>query len=269
VEWNRPKTFAEYVEHHPDHVYVWLSKYHRILYASQDMEDIVQFIMLRTLESQRVEKYDPYKRGPNDTAGLFFNWMSKCFERDIATYFNSKKAKKRKVNENTVSLESLDSNTNNGSTADHNDILSLFSTAYRRDTAREGNRIEVTARINQFYAFMKKHRPDLLPVLDRMAKGIQTPKEEAVKYLAMLMDQGRTPSRHNPRKQTILRRERKYNLTKELLEATVLLHKRQPAAAKHLGCSMSLLTMRVRELTGFTWGELVKAVLNRHEHPRT
>jgi hypothetical protein len=74
--WNRPKTFAEYIERYPDWHKRWLFKRHPALAWDEDLQ---QFLMLRALTSRRVERYDPKKRGGTDNERLFFNWMGNAY----------------------------------------------------------------------------------------------------------------------------------------------------------------------------------------------
>jgi hypothetical protein len=121
-----------------------------------------------------VERYDPEKGGLNDSLPLFRNWLNTCWRRDLAAVLSVRAANKRITNKNPISLDGV----NHAGKNIPGDALLLQgiddlrgSSAYSRKTKQEGDRVFNAAWLKEFRAFVRKHRPDLLPVLAAMGNG--------------------------------------------------------------------------------------------------
>lgn len=167
-EWKCPKTFEEYLAQFPDWHKKWLNKRYP-QYTNDDFEDVASAILLRSIETRRVERYAPTPDLKN-RPGLFLHYMGMCFKRDLATILTARAAEKRGANCNTVSIDVV----NNPDMLMVNGVEALeipSSAVYKYRTEQEGSRAYTAARLSQFLAFVAKHRPDLLPVLDAMRNG--------------------------------------------------------------------------------------------------
>jgi len=269
MEFVAPKTFAEYIEVFPDYHRKWLTRHCPWLLSSpEDYEDAAQYLMLRTIHSQRVEKYDVFqrrKRGQKDTPGLFLHWMGQCFKNDIRSLVSDGKRTKRRVNENTASLEDFihTSNSSNEGVAD-SDTLSFASHGYAKRAEREGELIIVQAQIAEFRSFVAEYRPDLLPALDNLAAASVAQKSSLI-LLANHMAKGKRPSRR--RKPYPQRRQGRpsFEYTKEQVNALAEegLSIREAKAA--LGCSHQTLQNVARKHFGLSWKTLVQVKQSQKE----
>jgi len=166
--WTPPKTFEEYFAQYPDWHVKWLNKRYP-LYTNEDFQDVAQDILTETLRKQRVEKYVPSPDLVN-RPGLFFHYMGMCFNRDLATILRERQSDKRRANRDALSIDvttAPDVLLMNG--FEDQDISS--SSVYKHRTKQEGLRAYNSARLSQFLAFVNKHRPDLIRILDAMESG--------------------------------------------------------------------------------------------------
>ena len=206
--WKIPKTFEEFIDVYPNYHKKWLRKRYPS-YTHSDFDDIAQHLLVRTMETKRVEKFDSKKRGGIDTPGMFFNYLSQCFGRDLRTYFTARNATKRRVDKLSDSIDNfnnLPSSATHGSKgAGQNESIVMASVDYAMRTTREGERPYNSARLMEFRTFVEKHRADLIPVLDAMESGddLGLPRQvwflrrAALKGLAKHFDRGTAPHKSN------------------------------------------------------------------------
>jgi hypothetical protein len=202
--WKVPETFEEYLSVYPKYHLKWLTKRYAS-YTHEDFDDIAQHLLVRTLETKRVEKFDSKKRGGIHTPGMFFDYMAHCFARDLRTFFTARDATKRRVDKLSESLEDYENFHQNGREISTSESLSLSSQAYATRTKQEGDRPYNSARLKQFREFVAKHRGDLIPVLDAMEsgddlglpRGIWFLRRAALKGLAKHFDRGTAPHKSN------------------------------------------------------------------------
>jgi hypothetical protein len=191
--WTPPKTFSEYYKRFPDYHKKWLTKRYSS-FSNSDFDDVAQFLLLETLRKERVEKFKPSK-GLTNRPGLFFGWMSRCFNRDLATLLGERKRRMRIVNYHTISLDKV---TKEGREVPGRRQADSFlvegSPQYRRKTEQAGVRPYLVTRVNEFRDYIKKHRPHMIPALDRVEDGNATIKEKnQFRYLASLFEKGKVP----------------------------------------------------------------------------
>ena len=263
-----PKNFDEYLERYPDWHKAWLAKHHPRIAFSDGAEDAQQHLLLESLRKQRVEKYDAFKRrmhakDKKDAPGLFLSWMAKCFSNDMNQRYTEKKRARRRAMEGTISIDDLSTGggykLNSGNSDDEG--ISLLSQHYRLRARREGKVAYTTVQINQFRAFVAKHRPELVAALDEMLMGVtRTNDLHKFSILAEHMQNGTIPNR--PRKQYRPRKKSggqvKYKITRKWLEELASRGLLMREAAAEIGCSHGLLWDRCKKLTGHRWKGLVE-----------
>jgi hypothetical protein len=272
MEWKAPRNFDEYLAAYPIWHKSWLVKHYPNVAFSEEGEDVAQHLLLRSIETQRVEKYKTLKRrkkGEKDTPGLFFHWMGTCFKNDMHTRYNDRLRTKRRAMEGTVSIESLAEfgRMKHGDDAGK-EALSLVSQNYRLKAERQGRMIDTQAQIEEFRSYVLRHRPDLLPALDDILAGVSRNADRIkLRDLAKNMIEGRTPNKA-PRRRS---KDKKWgaprvynNITKEKLEELAARGLKMREARKELGCSHSLLWWRCKELTGRTWKSLVLSLRSQY-----
>lgn len=259
-DWKAPKTFEEYLTRFPDWHERWLHKrYPR--HTNSDFEDISQHLLVESIRKQRVEKYDTTKQGLKDSPALFFNWMSMCFRNDLVQFLRRKTTGADSANYNTFAIDFNPDPESTDTAASENyiDHLSNKSRIYHFKTEQEGRRAYVLTRLSEFRNFLEKHRPDLLPSLDRLAEGTATRREQLKLWaVRMTFEKGGIPHRHKSRQKKNdphLSEERKVEREQKRLAAEERKRKSEERHLMIVGTALSnpLLTLeQVAELCGTT-----------------
>lgn len=204
--WKAPATFAEYVAANPNGNVRWLRSHYSP--KAPDFDDIAQDILVEIAETRVVERYSP---NVADSPSLFFNWVAVNYDFALKKILSRRKTHKRSVNHKTESIDHMVNN--HGEAMSPDDIM--LSDNHQHLCEQEGERVFTTARISQFRAFVKEHRPDIIPALDRFLNGHENRKVYRVlmpklQVLAKHFENGTTPAKSHKVKRSKQQRQRKY-----------------------------------------------------------
>jgi hypothetical protein len=190
--WKAPTTFAEYVEMNPNGNVRWLRSHYSP--NAPDFDDIGQELLVEIAQKKVVEKYDP--KGFVDSTDLFFNWIGVNYDYALKRILGRRKTHKRSVNSNTLSLDAMLNK--HGEPMNSDDIM--LSESYQHLCELEGERVFTSIRIAEFRNFIKKHRPSIIPALDRFLSGHENREEFRIlapklRVLAKHFKRGTVPSK--------------------------------------------------------------------------
>ncbi|HWR15189.1 MAG TPA: hypothetical protein VN577_10190 [Terriglobales bacterium] len=150
AEFVAPKTFEEFLERYPKLVRSFVYRNPRIPQPMKD--DLVQELLLKLVKSRAIERFDPAKTGGTDKR-LFFNFVYMVMRREMANQVNKHQ---------TDAFGNLIRNEEEGS----EDIKKQLKRAEMSNTTTP----DISA-IEEFRAFVSKHRPYLLDTLDMILDG--------------------------------------------------------------------------------------------------
>lgn len=267
MDFKHPTNFSEYLEQFPDWHKIWLRKHCPWLDGKvEDFEDAAQHLLLETLRRQRIEQYDPAKmhhtKEHKDTAGLFLHWLAKCFRNDLRTKHSQAHTKSRRGGVNTVSLDDFLNYDNGSDSTSEKESIGVVSQAYALKSEREGEKIVVAAQLAEFRAFLATHRPDMLPVLDKLHVAISEEKT-VLAHLAAQMEEGIKPTKRRlPYKRIAPRKGAKGRAPRFTAEQVAAVAARGLTAAqagKILRCSDSYIGQLAIRFFGLNWRELVRS----------
>jgi hypothetical protein len=197
--WKAPATFAEYVEMNPDGNVRWLRSHYKL--NASDFDDVAQEILIFIVENKIVEKYDPESFTVSDSPALFFNYMSMNFNFALGKILDRRKYHVRSINYNALSLDSVTNKNGDSMIAD--DIMP--SNDYKHRCEKEGDLVFIKTRVAEFRAYVEKHRPEIIPMLDRFLDGDEDRAEYRIlmpmlSVLAKYFKRGNVPGKRMSKK---------------------------------------------------------------------